>query len=122
MASLNTHIKFAGTLVKLMDTKYNFFGIRFGLDPLLDFVPWAGDAAGAMISCYLIWIAYKLKVPSWVYRKMIWYITVDYILGILPFIGFIFDAAYKSNVKSYALLLKFIDPDILVGEIVESNS
>jgi hypothetical protein len=118
MASLNTHIKFAGTLVKLMDTKYNFFGIRFGLDPLLDVVPWAGDAAGALISCYLLWIAYKMRVPSWVYRRIVWYIAVDYFLGLLPFIGIMFDLFYRSNVKSYELLRKFIDPDVLVGDIV----
>lgn len=116
VASLNTHIIFAGKLVKLLDTKYNFFGIRFGIDPLLDVIPWAGDMLGAMISCYLFWIAYKLHVPTCVYWRMVLHVLVDYVFGLIPYIGIIFDVLYRSNVKNYALLRQYIDPDIYGNE------
>ena len=115
---MKSHIQFAQRLTTLMDTKFTVFGIQFGIDPLLDILPGLGSVIGAFVSCYLFWIAYKLHVPSWVYFRMGWHIFLDFILGELPFIGFIFDILYKSNVKNLALLYPFVDPEILVGKVL----
>lgn len=121
MASLNTHIKFAGILVRLLDTKYHVFGIRFGIDPLLHIIPWAGNVLGVLISCYLFWIAYKLHVPGRVFWRMAWNICIDYVVGLIPYIGIVFDVLYRSNIKNYVLLRQYIDPDILVGEVIDAE-
>lgn len=102
-----------------MDTKFTVFGIRFGLDPILDIWPGFGSLVGAIISCYLFWIAYQLKVPTRVYWQMGWHIFLDFILGELPFIGFIFDIFYRSNEKNLALLFPYANPEILEGVVVE---
>ena len=115
---MKSHIQFARRLVRLMDTKFNFFGIRFGIDPLLDLWPWFGSAIGAVISCYLFWIAYKLKVPSRVYFRMGWNILLDFIVGEVPLIGAVFDLFYKANIRNLALLTPFIDPSVLEGVVV----
>lgn len=116
---MKSHLQFAQRLVALMDTKFNLFGIRFGIDPLLDVLPGFGSLIGAAMSCYLFWIAYQLKVPSRIYFHMGWHIFLDYLLGFLPFIGFIADLFYRSNAKNLALLYPFIDPDVLEGVVIE---
>ena len=117
---MKSHIRFAERLMTLMDTKFSLFGIRFGIDPLLDIWPGFGSLIGACISCYLFWIAYKLHVPSKIYWRMGWHIFLDFILGELPLVGFIFDLFYKSNEKNLKLLRPFVDPEVLVGEVVDS--
>lgn len=119
MTTLHAHIRFAKKLVNLLDTKFNVFGLRFGIDPLLDAIPGIGDVMGAITSCYLYWIAYKLNVPRIIYAKMAWNILFDFVLGLIPVIGIVFDSFYKSNVKNFALVEKYFDPNILEGVFVE---
>ena len=115
----HTHIRYARKLVTLMDSKFSIFGFTFGIDPLLDLIPGVGDAIGVFVSCYLFYIAYTLRVPTWVYIRMSWNILVDYVLGLIPFINVVLDAMYRSNMKNFCLLETFIDPDVLEGELVE---
>lgn len=103
----------------LMDTKFTFLGIRFGLDPLLDLWPGFGSLIGAVVSCYLFWIAYQLKVPSRVYWRMGWHIILDFMIGEVPVIGAVFDLFYHANAKNLALLYPFVDPDVLEGVVME---
>jgi hypothetical protein len=116
--AMKNHVRLAKQLVALMDTKFDFFGIKFGIDPFLDFWPGFGDLLGAGIACYLFWIAYEAKVPRWVYWRMAWHIGIDYILGALPVVGFVFDLFYRANAKNLALLSEFIDPEILEGTVI----
>lgn len=116
---MKSHFEFAQRLVTLMDTKFTIFGIRFGIDPILDVLPGFGSAIGAGISCYLFWIAYQLKVPSRIYWTMGWHILLDYLLGLLPFIGVVADVFYRSNTKNLAILYPFIDMNVLEGVVME---
>lgn len=115
---MKSHLLFAQRLTRLMDAKFNFFGIRFGIDPLLDFFPGLGSAIGAGVSCYLFWIAHQLNVPSKIYWQMGWHIFLDFILGELPFVGVVFDLFYRANEKNLALLRPFINPDVLEGVLI----
>lgn len=116
---MKSHLRFAERLTRLMDTKFSLFGIRFGLDPFLDIWPGFGSVVGAGVSCYLFWIARELNVPSWVYWRMGWHIFLDFILGELPIVGFVFDLFYRSNEKNLALLYTFVEPEILEGVVVD---
>lgn len=112
------HISFARRLTRVMDLRFSVFGIRFGIDPMLDVIPGLGNFLATATSCYLFWIAYQLQVPAWVYFRMVWNISVDSVFGIIPYVGIVFDIFFRSNVRNFALLEKYFDPDILVGEVV----
>lgn len=71
---------------------------------------------GLIVSLYLFWIASELKVPRQVYFQMLGNIIIDYLLGLIPVAGVVFDAFYRSNVKNLGLLEKYIEPDVLEGE------
>ena len=49
---------------------------------------------------------------------MAWHILLDYLLGVIPFLGFFFDLFYKSNEINLKLLKPYVDPEILVGTVV----
>lgn len=119
MKSLNSHVHFARQLTRLMDIRFTILGIRFGVDPLLDIIPGFGNILATATSCYLFWIAYRLKVPMAVYARMARNIAVDYLFGVVPYIGIFFDLLFRSNIRNFNLLEKYFDTDILEGEIVE---
>jgi hypothetical protein len=116
---MNKHLELARRLTRLLDTQFTVFGFKFGIDPFLDLLPGFGNILGLVTSCYLFWIAYGLHVPRWVYGKMAWHILLDYLLGILPIVGFVFDMFYRANTKNLTLLSQFTDDGILEGEIID---
>ncbi len=116
--SLASDIAFAKRIVTVMDLKFRVFGIKFGIDPLLDIIPGFGNIISLGVSCYLFWIAYRLRVPFHVYIRMLWNICVDYLFGVVPYIGIVMDLFFRANVKNLSLLETYHDPSILVGELV----
>ena len=118
--SLHSEIALARRIVSLMDLKFHVFGIRFGIDPLLDIIPGLGNIVATGVSGYLFWIAYRLKVPFSVYLRMTWNIAVDYVFGVIPFVGIIADIFFRANIKNFALLETYFDPSILEGELMDS--
>ncbi|MEK7533656.1 MAG: DUF4112 domain-containing protein [Patescibacteria group bacterium] len=118
IANLHAHIDFARRLTRVMDLRFNVLGIRFGIDPMLDIIPGLGNILATVTSFYLFWIAYQLRVPAWVYVRMLWNISVDSLFGVIPYIGIVLDIFFRSNVKNFALLESYFDPDILVGEVI----
>lgn len=115
---LEIHFERAKKLTRLLDTEFKIFGIRFGIDPILNIIPGVGSVIGAITSLYLFWLAYRLNVPSQTFLKMLWNLLIDFILGEVPLIGIIFDALYRANVKNLKLLEKFYEPEILQGEVM----
>jgi len=119
MITKKSHFHFASQLVRILDTRFNLFGLKFGIDPFLDIFPGFGNFLGVGISCYVFWIAYQLNVPQRIYWHMAWNILFDFVLGAVPFAGFFLDLLYRSNTKNLALLSSYVDPEILEGVVIE---
>ena len=83
--------------------------IRFGLDPVLGLVPGLGDAAGAGLAGYLILLAARAGAPRTVILRMVANIAIDAGVGVIPFLGDIFDVAWKANTRNIALLERYLD-------------
>lgn len=107
--SIREHAQIAAKLSKFLDSKFSVFGFRFGLDPLLGLIPGLGDSISLLVSCYIVWIAYRLKVPWTTIIKMIRNLGIDYVFGIIPIVGDIADFFYKANLKNMELLRKHIN-------------
>lgn len=101
------HLYIAATLARLLDNQFNIGRFRFGLDPIIGLVPGVGDVISLIFSGYLIWIAYKIKVPQKAINTMIKNLIIDLIIGIIPFFGEIGDFWYKANEKNWAILQKY---------------
>ena len=102
----NSKIKWVEYVSYLMDEKFRLPGtnFRFGLDPLLNFIPVVGDLSGFAVSAMLLVTMAKHGASRKLLIRMILNVLVDTIIGAIPLIGLIFDFAYKSNSKNIRLL------------------
>lgn len=111
-------IKTAKLLAKLLDSQFQVAGVKFGLDPIINIVPFVGDVAGALLSLFILRTAYQAGVSRSDFIKMIGNILLDFILGIVPYLGVIFDVFYKANIKNVKILEKYSHGKFVEGEIV----
>lgn len=79
---------------------------RFGLDALIGLIPGVGDTATALASFYILAAGVRYRVPKVTLLRMGINIGIDYVLGIIPVIGDLFDFAWKSNEMNMALIKK----------------
>jgi len=79
-------------------------GFRIGLDPLLGLVPFLGDAAGVLLSAYIVSQAARLGAPRSVVLRMMLNVAVEGVVGLIPFAGDVFDAVWKANQRNVQLL------------------
>lgn len=115
---MDKRIKAAKILANLLDSQFNFVGIKFGLDPIINLIPWAGSIIGALLSLFIIHTAYKVGVSKKDMSRMIVNIIIDFILGIIPYIGIVFDVAFKSNIYNVKILQTYSHGKFIEGEIV----
>lgn len=90
-------------LVPVPGTKF-----RFGLDPLLSIIPWAGSVIGAVFGGFLLFDAVRLRMPVPVLVRMLGNWLIDWLVGLVPYAGPFFDAAWRSNRKNLTLLNRTI--------------
>lgn len=82
--------------------------IRVGFDAILGLLaPGAGDAATAVASTALLWLAFTLRVPRVVLFRMLVNITVDAVVGAIPLLGDVFDVTFRAGNKNLELIRKY---------------
>ena len=74
---------------------------KFGLDAVLGLLPGGGDVLGGAVSVYALFAARRLGAPTSVIIRMALKIVIDAVLGAVPFLGDIFDVAWKANRKTF---------------------
>lgn len=82
---------------------------RIGLDVLLDFVPGIGPTVGAGLGAYLVWEGRNLGISKWQVARMGSNIGVDWLLGLIPFVGAIPDYFFRSNTRNLRIIKKHLD-------------
>src|SRR5690349_12479139 len=97
-------------LSRLLDEQFRIPGTtqRIGLDGLLGLIPGVGDAAGAILSAYILYEAIRLGAPTSVLLRMGVNLGIDAVVGAIPVAGDIFDVAWKANKKNAALLHAYL--------------
>ena len=97
-------------LSRLLDEQFRIPGTtqRIGLDGLLGLIPGVGDAAGALLSTYILYEAIRLGAPKTVLLRMVANIGIDTVVGAIPVVGDIFDIVWKANKKNAALLQAYL--------------
>lgn len=84
-------------------------GAKVGIDPLMGLLPWFGDTLGALLSSYIILEASRLGAPKSVLLKMVFNVTMDAMVGVLPGAGDLFDFVWKANQRNVRLLEKYVE-------------
>ena len=91
-------------LAKLMDDQFELFGLRFGLNFILDLIPEIGDIVTTAIALYIFGLAVRYRVSAWTKLRMLVNIGIYFIVGLIPWIGDLFGAWWKPNRRNLNLL------------------
>ncbi|HAF13481.1 MAG TPA: hypothetical protein DCK99_07225 [Blastocatellia bacterium] len=93
-------------LSRLMDSQFQIplLGWRFGLNAIIDLIPGIGDAATSLVALYVLASAVRYRVPKITLLRMGINIAVYFLFGLLPWLGDLFDAWWKPNLRNIVLL------------------
>lgn len=110
--SRQTTLRRLQTLSRLLDSSFKIpiINRRIGLDPILGLIPGVGDALTLLPAGYIIFEAYRLGAPRRAVVRMIANVGVETLVGTVPILGDIFDAAFKANTRNLYLLERHVGP------------
>src|SRR5919202_869417 len=75
---------------------------------LIRLIPGVGDAAGTLLSAYILYEAIRLGAPPSVLLRMAANIGIDAVVGAIPVAGDLFDVVWKANKKNATLLHAYL--------------
>lgn len=103
---LTGKLKWVEQIAYILDERFRIPGtnFRFGLDPILNLIPVAGDLSGFLLSSALILTMAKNGASGKVVALMTINAILDATIGAIPILGQIFDFFYKANSKNIRLL------------------
>ncbi len=84
-------------------------GRRVGVDAVIGLVPGVGDALGALLSSYVLVEAVRIGVSKAVFFRMVLNVLIETVVGAVPVLGDLFDAAFKANERNVDLLESYLD-------------
>lgn len=79
-------------------------GWRFGLDAVVGLVPGVGDTLTTIVSFYILAAGVRYRVPKVTLARMGMNLAIDYLVGSIPVVGDLFDAAWKANQMNVELI------------------
>ncbi|MEQ8481096.1 MAG: DUF4112 domain-containing protein [Hoeflea sp.] len=103
---IDTELARLERLASLLDARFRLPGtsIRFGIDGIAGLIPGIGDTLTAAPSAWMIWRGHKLGVRRRMLVRMIANSGIDYLIGLVPLVGDIFDVGFKANLRNAAIL------------------
>ena len=91
-------------LIKIPGTKQ-----KLGLDVILDILPVGGDLVGAALGAYMVWEARNLGMSKGQMARMFGNVGIDFVLGLIPWIGAVPDFFFRSNTRNLKIIRKYLD-------------
>lgn len=97
--SIPKELEWAEKLARLMDDQFKvpFINFRFGLDPIIGLIPWAGDVVSFVISGLIVTALVRNGMPTGLILRMVANSVFDLIIGGIPVVGGIADFLFKAN-------------------------
>ncbi|WP_338363851.1 DUF4112 domain-containing protein [uncultured Pseudoalteromonas sp.] len=117
---INTHLETQAAITrlerfsKLTDSSIGipFTKFNLGLEAVIGLIPVIGDAAGLILSSYVLIEAQRLGVSKRIKTKIVINMLIDFVGGLVPFFGDIFDAFFKANTRNTRLLKKHLNSQL----------
>jgi len=82
---------------------------KLGLDVILDLVPGIGDLVGAALGSYMVWEARNLGMSKTQMARMFGNVGIDFVLGLIPWVGAVPDFFFRSNSRNLKIIRKHLD-------------
>src|SRR5438876_6683874 len=93
-------------LSQVMDNQFRvpLLGWRFGLNAIIDLIPEVGDIATTIVALYILVSAVRYRVPKITLLRLRLNVVIHFVVGMLPFVGYLFDVWWKPNIRNLRLL------------------
>src|SRR5947207_470 len=93
-------------LSQIMDNQFRLpvLGWRFGLNAIIDLIPEFGDIATTIVALYILVSAVRYRVPKITLLRMGLNIGIYFVVGAIPFAGYLFSVWWKPNIRNLNLL------------------
>ncbi|MFN2578882.1 MAG: DUF4112 domain-containing protein [Pyrinomonadaceae bacterium] len=93
-------------LTRFMDNQFRIpiLDWRFGFNAIIDLIPEFGDIATTIVALYILVSAVRYRVPKITLLRMGVNIGIYFAAGLIPLVGYVFDAWWKPNVRNLDLL------------------
>ena len=93
-------------VARFMDNQFAIPGLgwRFGMNAIIDLIPGVGDIATTLVALYVLVSAVRYRVPKITLLRMGVNIAIYFLVGMIPWLGDLFDAWWKPNVRNLKLL------------------
>lgn len=109
--SAETAVRLADALAGSMDSRFRIPGtrIRFGWDAIIGILPGIGDTVTSLIGLSTVAAAHRLGASGWTIARMLANLGIDWLIGLVPVLGFPLDTLYKAHSRNAALLRRELD-------------
>lgn len=93
-----------------LDNCFTICGIKLGWSAVLGVIPFLGDLINVFYSIRLIQLAYSVDggLPWQQLAQMVGNVVLDFVLGLIPFMGIISAALYRANSRNALILQHFL--------------
>jgi hypothetical protein len=95
---------------------------KVGLDVILDLVPVVGDIAAAALGAYIVWEAKNLGMSRTEIARMAGNVGVDWVLGLIPWVGAIPDFFFRSNTRNLRIIKRHLDKHHAGTAVIEGKA
>lgn len=104
------HLRRVQKLAHALDTRFEIPGtkIRIGWDGIIGLLPGIGDTLTLLPQLYLLFEAQRLKLGTGLILRMLLNVLIDWLVGMVPVLGDLFDVAFKSNLRNANLVTEAI--------------
>lgn len=79
-----------------------------GWSSVIGILPVIGDVLDGMLALLVIRTASAASLPNGVLLHMLFNVAIDFVLGLVPFLGDIADMAYKANTRNALVLEDYL--------------
>lgn len=106
-------------LADWLDRKYRipFTRLRIGMDGILGLIPGIGDTITVILSSWIIYQAHQEKASLWLKLRMGWNVFIDWLIGLIPLFGDIFDIGWQANQKNAQLLANHLTKQMVTNQV-----
>jgi len=93
---------------QIMDNQFALpvLGWRFGMNAIIDLIPGIGDVATSLVAVYVLISAVRYRVPKITLLRMALNIAIYFLGNLVPWVGDLFAAWWKPNMRNLNLLRK----------------
>lgn len=98
----------------LLDSAFRVPGtnFRFGFDAIIGLVPGLGDLVAPIFTVAVLATGLHMRVPAIVQARMVLNAAIDMLMGLVPLLGDLADAAWKADLRNVALLERHARPGV----------